>query len=383
MSEIFRTYAQRGYVSRRGCEHLNRVLSTCADLYNQELEHWRDSYKETGKSESLFDRMKSFTRTRNSNDFWRGVSVDVGRGVLIRADRAKQSFYRRCKNGEKPGYPRFKPDHRYRTIQLEQTTPAMVRPARHGYVIRIKGLPAVRIRTGIELPHSEDLKAIRITFRGRRVRVSLIYREEVSPLPKHSARVGLDLGVLSRMTTSDGERIERREIDRGELRRKQQRLSACKKGSRRFRRRRRILANAHDRARVRDRNQCHEITTWLVRENGYIALEKLNVQKMTRKGGIRKSGLNRAVREQNWSRIVSQLEYKAAWAGRELVFVDPRNTSQRCSGCGVIVKKSLAERRHVCGRCGLDLDRDHNAALNILQKALLGGAFPRAAGEAA
>ena len=383
MSEIFRTYAQRGYVSRRGCEHLNRVLSTCADLYNQELEHWRDSYKETGKSDSLFDRMKAFTHTRRTDEFWQSVSVEVGRGVLHRAERAKQSFYRRCKNGEKPGYPRFKPDHRYRTIQLEQTSPAMVRPDRHGYVIRIKGLPAVRLRTQVVLPPSEDLKAIRITFRGRRVRVSLTYREEVSPLPKSSARVGLDLGVLSRITTSDGERIERRQLDREELRRKQQRLSACRKGSRRYRKRRRILANAHDRARVKNRNQCHEITTRLVRDNGYIALEKLNVRKMTRKGGTRKRGLNRSITEQNWSRIVSQLECKAAWAGRELVFVDPRNTSQRCSGCGVIVKKSLAERRHVCGRCGLVLDRDHNAALNILCKALSGGAFPEAAGEAA
>ena len=383
MTEIFRTYSQRGYVSRRGCAHLNRVLSSCADLYNSELEHWRDSYKQTGKSQSLFERMKSFTKTRNTDEFWRGVSVDVGRGVLVRAERAKKSFYRRVKNKEKPGYPRFKPHHRYRTIQLEQTTPAMVRPARRGYVVRIKGLPSVRLRTDIELPPPEDLKAIRITFRGRRVRVSLIYREEVSPLPKNSARVGLDLGVLSRMTTSDGERIERRQIDRGALRRKQQRLAACEKGSRRFRRRRRILANAHDRAQVRDRNQCHEITTRLVRENGYIALEDLDIGKMTRKGGARKRGLNRAVREQNWSRIVSQLKIKAAWAGRELVFVDPRNTSQRCSGCGVIVKKSLAERRHVCGRCGLVLDRDHNAALNILQKALSGGVLPEAAGEAA
>ena len=383
MSEIFRTYSQRGYVSRRGCAHLNRVLSCCAELYNSELDHWRDSYAKTGTSDSLFDRFKAFTNIRNADEFWRSVSVEVGRGVMHRADRAKKSFYRRCKNGEKPGYPRFKPHHRYRTIQLEQTTPAMVRPDRHGYVIRIKGLPAVRLRTGIELPPSEELKAIRMTFRGRRVRVSLTFREEVSPLPKSSARVGLDLGVLSRMTTSDGERIERRQIDREELRRKQQRLSACKKGSRRFRRRRRILANAHDRAQVRDRNQCHEITTRLVRENGYIALEKLNVRKMTRKGGIRKRGLNRSISEQNWGLITGQLRYKAAWAGRKLVFVDPRNTSQRCSGCGVVVTKSLAVRRHVCGRCGLDLDRDHNAALNILQKALLGGVFPRAAGEAA
>ncbi|MDE2862313.1 MAG: transposase, partial [Chloroflexota bacterium] len=77
-----------------------------------------------------------------------------------------------------------------------------------------------------------------------------------------------------------------------------------------------------------------------------------------------------------------QLIYKAESAGRELIFVDPRNTSQRCSSCGAMVKKGLEEKRHVCD-CGLDIDRDHNAALNILQKALAGGAIPAAAGEAA
>jgi putative transposase len=381
MPGTFRTYQHRGHVTRRGCDRLNRVLSGCADLYNSELEHWRTSFKESGRSDSLFDRMKAFTVARNADPFWESVSVNVGRGVLARADRARKAFYRRVKNGEKPGYPRFKPQQRYRTIQLEQTTPAMVRPDRRGYAVRIKGLPVIRIRTGRGLPPSEDLKSIRITFRGRRVSVSLVYAVEVDPLPPNPARVGLDLGVLSRITTSEGERIERRRVDREEIAAKQRRLSACKKGSRRFRQRRRILANAHDRARVKDRNQCHRITTDLVRRYGLIAVEKLDKKKMTRSGGARKRGLNRSIMEQSWGRIVDQLIYKAAWAGRELVFVDPRNTSQRCSNCGATVKKSLSVRRHVC-KCGLDLDRDHNAALNILQKALAGGAIPAAAPEA-
>ena len=111
-------------------------------------------------------------------------------------------------------------------------------------------------------------------------------------------------------------------------------------------------------------------------------MEKLDKQKMTRSGGVRKRGLNRSIMEQSWGRIVSQLKCKAESAGREIVFVDPRNTSQRCSGCGATVKKGLSVRRHVC-ECGLDLDRDHNAAINILQKALAGGTFPAAVPETA
>lgn len=382
MPETFRTYQERGYLSRRGCQRLNRVLAECTDLYNAELQLWRDQYMESGKSDSLFERTKAFTVIRNSDPFWESVSVHVGRGVLIRMEGARKAFYRRCKAGEKPGYPRFKSYRRYRTIQIEQVTPSMVREDGRGYAVRIKGLPVVRLRTKRKLPPAEVLKTIRITFRGRRPSVSLTYAVNIEFLPPSRAKVGLDMGVLNRITTSEGERIERRRPDRDDIASKQRRLSACRKGSIRFRRRRRVLANAHDRARVKDRNRCHEITTDLVRRFRFIALENLDKPKMTRSGGAKKRGLNRSIMEQSWGRITQQLIYKAGSAGRELVFVDPRNTSQRCSSCGAMVKKALEERRHVCG-CGLCIDRDHNAALNILQKALAGGAFPAAAGEAA
>ena len=358
------------------------MLAESADFYNSELQLWRDQFKETGKSDSLFDRMKAFTVKRNSDEFWGSVSLHVGRGVLRRMDRARQAFYRRCKAGEKPGYPRFKPQHRYRTIQIEQVTPAMVRPAKRGYAIRIKGLPIVGIRTNRKLPPVEDLKTIRITFRGRRPSVNLTYAVEIESLPKTGARVGLDMGVIARITTSEGERIDRRMPDRDEIAGKQRRLSACAKGSRNFRKRRRILANAHSRSSVRDRNRCHRITTALVRRYDLIAVEDLDVGRMTKSGGKRKAGLNRSINEQSWGRITQQLVYKAESAGRELRFVDPRNTSQRCSSCGAMVRKGLEVRRHRCA-CGLDLDRDHNAALNILAKALAGGVLPAAAGEAA
>lgn len=383
MTKPMRTFRQRGYLaSRNACDRLNDVLTECAELYNSELETWRKQCKETGRSDSLFERMKAFTVTRNSDNFWKGVSVMVGRGVLCRADRAKKSYYRRLETGDKPGYPRFKTHNRYRTIQLEQADPAMIKPDCSGYRMTIKGLPVIRLRTKRVLPPSEGLKSIRITFRGRRVGVSLIYEVEMEPLPHNSSRVGLDMGVLARITTSDGEKIGRRISDREEIVRKQRGMSACKKGSRRFRKRRRILANAHDRSKVKDRGRCHEITTELVRRHGFIALEDLDKRKMTRSGGVRKRGLNRSILEQTWGRIVSQLLYKAAWAGRELAFVNPRDTPRSSVRGGVKVKKSLQERMHRCG-CGLVLDRDHNAAINILNKALGGGTIPPAVGETA
>ena len=90
MPTTFRTFQQRGVLSRRGCDRLNQVLSECA-----ELEEWRRSYKECGKSDSLFDRMKAFTRTRSQDPFWGTLSVDIGRGALTRAESTKQALYRR------------------------------------------------------------------------------------------------------------------------------------------------------------------------------------------------------------------------------------------------------------------------------------------------
>ena len=384
MATAHQSFACRGYARHAGIGRLNLVLAQCADLYNEELEVWRDTYEATGKSPSAYSRQKALTRRRKSDPVWEQLSVQIARGVLQRADRAKRAFYRRCKAGESPGYPRFKPRHRYRTLETAEATPAMVNARKRGYAVCIKGLPTIRIHPSRELPPSDQLASVRLTFRGRRLQVSLTYAVEKAPLPLSDRMVGLDMGVTQRITDSTGHVTERRDVDadRAEIERKARRLSACHKGSRRWRQRRRILANAHDRIETRRRNEDHRITTELIRTNGLIAVEALNVKAMTTRGGMRKRGLNRAISEQSWGRVHQQLTYKAAWAGRRLIPVNPQYTSQRCSDCGVVVKKPLAQRWHSCA-CGAEYDRDHNAARNILALALAGGPLPAADLESA
>ena len=99
-------------------------------------------------------------------------------------------------------------------------------------------------------------------------------------------------------------------------------------------------------------------------------MEDLKVSNM-----IRHRTLARSIADASWSRFVSMLEYKAEKAGAHLVRVDPRNTSQKCSGCGELVPKSLAVRTHACPSCGLVIDRDHNASLNILRAGIGAGAL--------
>ena len=380
MIKIHKTYQHRAYTSRVGYETLAEVMRESARLYNAALEEWRWAYR-AGVSISLYSQYRELTAIRAGDAFWGSMSIQVGRGVLSRADRARQAFYRRVKAGETPGYPRFKSSRRWHTIELANVTPSMVKPRGSYCAIRIKGLPEIRLRKGLNLP--EDVpKALTITLRGRRLFVNLTYEVELATLPESEAAVGVDMGVSDRLALSNGEHMGRRRKPNAKLRRAQRRLSTCKKGSHRWRKRRAVLANQQHRERIRNRNECHRITTDLVRRFGLIAVEDLAIKNMTRSaagtlenpgtGVAQKRGLNRSISEQTWGMIRHQLTYKAGWAGREMVVVDPRFTSQRCSGCGTVSAEHRQRKRYNCAECGMTEDADVNAARNVLHKALAG-----------
>ena len=380
MTIFHRTYQHRAYTSKAGYERIAEVLRESARLYNAALEEWRWAYT-AGVSVSLYSQYRELTAIRAGDAFWGGMSVNVGRGVLRRADRARQSFYRRVSSGETPGYPRFKSWRRWHTIELANVAVSMLRPRGDYCAIRIKGLPEIRLRKGLALPEGV-LKALSVTLRGRRLFVNLTYEVELEALPGSVAAVGIDMGVSDRLALSNGERVGRRRKASKRFARMQRRLSGCRKGGHRWRKRKSVLANHQYRERVRNRNECHGVTTELVRRFGLIALEDLPVKNMTAsaKGTLenpgrnvrQKAGLNRSITEQTWGLLRSQLAYKAEWAGRELVAVDPKFTSQRCSECGVVSAEHRQRKRYDCAECGMTEDADVNAARNILHKALAG-----------
>ena len=381
---VLKTYQQRAYTSKAGYERIAEVLRESARLYNAALEEWRWAYK-SGVSVSLYSQYRELTAIRAGDPFWGDISVQVGRGVLRRADRARQSFYRRASNGETPGYPRFKSSRRWHTIELANVDISMLRPRGDYCAIRIKGLPEIRLRKGVALPEDTP-KALSITQRGRRLFVNLTYEVGIVTLPRSDAAVGIDMGVSDRLALSNGERVERRRKPNKQLAGMQRRLSGCKKGGHRWRKRKAVLANHQHRERVRNRNECHWITTDLVRRFGLIAVEDLNISNMTRSaagtlensgtGVAQKRGLNRSITEQTWGLLRTQLAYKAEWASRELAVVDPKFTSQRCSCCGVVSAEHRQRKRYDCAECRMTEDADINAARNILHKALAGRRTP-------
>jgi len=190
---------------------------------------------------------------------------------------------------------------------------------------------------------------------------------ESVPLPASEKQIGIDLGVSQLAVTSDGERIESPQFLRKsekKLKQKQRTVSQKKLGSSRRRKAVRELASVYEKVANQRKDYAHKESRKLVNEYGLIAFEDLNIQ-----GMLKNHRLAKSIADSGWNQLVQFVTYKAERAGRQVVKVNPSGTSQRCSNCEEIVKKSLAVRVHQC-LCGYIRDRDENAAINILKLAL-------------
>ena len=319
---------------------------------------------------TLYDQMKGLTSQRKDDPEGLGsVAVKAERGMLMRLDRAFKAFFRRCKVGGEAGVSSIPAhcedgDHRRRRPKA-----TLVKKRARGYAIRPKGFPTIRIFPSRPLPDGCPLKALRIVRKPNRVYVDLTYEVEKPPLPKCESSVGIDLGVRKRAVLSTGERIERKRRDWGRSESSRERSPGARRFPRPGRKRIVQLSRLRHRESVRNRNACHRLSSRIIREHGLIAVEKLNIQGMVTKGS-KKKGLNREILTQSWGLLRNQLQYKAEWAGREFVEVNPAYTSQDCHRCGARHDPGRSETFR-CRACGLGMDRDHNAALNILRAGFL------------
>ena len=378
MIAVYTTFQLRCHIRKGGHRRMAEVCGMLNCLYNAALQERRDAYRMAGVGISLYQQMVELTGIRQDSTEWAALDVNLGRGVLRRLDRAMNAFFRRIKEGGTPGFPRFKPMSRFRCIELAQPRPGMVKLSADGRKARIavKGLPAIQLRLKRPLPSSQDLKSLRLVRRPSGWYADLTYAVQKEALAPCNYAVGIDLGVNNRLALSTGEMVQGH--SHPSVAPLQQAIARCRKGSRRQRQLYRQLAGLRRRQAVRNRNECHLITTDIVRRFGRIAVEKLEIGNMTRsaagtveepgKNVAAKSGLNREILARSWGIIISQLRYKAAWAGREFVEVNPRYTSRTCSGCGQQTPQS-EYRTYRCGVCGAVFDRDFNAAVNVRKRA--------------
>ena len=361
---MIRTYKCRVKLSRSGHEALTKVFGMCATLYNACLESRIDCYKKTRKSRTYYDQCKELTEVRADDPEYAGISVQVFRGVVGRIDKAYKSFFRRVESKEKAGFPRFKSSRRWRTIEINDQCQHMLKREGNKIVLKIKGFSQIELKTSGELPPNEILKAIRITRKALRTEVALSYDLPTPETKPVTNPVGIDMGISKRLTLSNGETVEKREIDRKKIIRQQRSVSRKVKGSNNWKKAVLLLAKQWQRVSDGERDHLHRLTSEIVRTYDFIAVEKLITKNMLRNGK-----LARSISEQTWEKLITLLNEKAERAGIKIVEVDPKGTSQECSSCGATVKKSLSVRTHKCS-CGYEADRDVNAALNILHRGL-------------
>ncbi len=355
---MIRTYKCRAKLTRSGHEALSRVFGMCATLYNACLEERIDCYKKTGESRSYYDQCKALTEVRADDSEYGDISVQVFRGVVGRIDKAYKRFF---KHG---GFPRFKSSGRWRTIEINDQCWQMLRREGQKLVLRIKGLPRIEVKTERELPPNTLLKAIRITRKPLRTEVALSYELPTPEAKPVSNPVGIDMGISKRFTLSNGETMEKRKMDRRRLIQLQRSVSRKRKGSNNRKKAVSLLAKEWQRLTDKERSYLHRLTSEIVRMYDFIAVERLETKKM-----LRNRRLARSMSEQTWGKFAVLLNEKAESAGVTVVQVNPEGTSQECSSCGAEVKKELSTRVHRCN-CGLVLDRDVNAAINILHRGI-------------
>lgn len=354
-------YKYRLRPSKRQHADLTRILESQRELYNAALESRISCYAKTGKTLSHYDQCKELTELRKYADF-SSVPANLQRGTLKRVDHAYKAFFRRLKNKEKKaGFPRFKGKNSWHSFSFREFSGITLRDRR----LSFKGLTGtLRIKFHRKLPEGKLLSChfgrdVKGWFVGFQVEV------KAPSLPKTGKCVGVDVGLSSLAFLSDGKSIPNPCITRRhakELRRRQRRMCRRKKGSNGRRKARESVARLHMRIRNSRATYLHQTSARLVREYDLIAVERLNVK------GLASGRIAKAVNDAGWGALKQMLIYKAAKAGKSLIEVDPRNTTQACSGCGVIVPKGLKDRWHECPDCGLSLDRDENAARNILAR---------------
>jgi putative transposase len=386
-----KTFKYRLYPTKSQIEKLQWTLDRCREVYNAALQERREAWKYERKSISKYDQHHDLVEIRNEiRPEYQQIGSHVLRNVVNRVDKAYQGFFRRVKNGEKAGYPRFQGKNRYDSFCF----PDLAGWKLEGNKLHLTKFGAFKIKLHREI--QGKIKSCTIKREGKHWYVAFVCEmEQCQQSPYTDDIIGIDLGVLHLATLSTGDVIENpRHYRRAEkkLVKLQQALSRKKRGSNRRKKAAQRVAKAHRKIRNQRQDFLHKQSRQLVNTYQTLVFEDIKPANLSKapkpkqdeegkylpNGASAKAGLNKSILDAGWSTFIMMCEYKAECAGTvQVIKVNPKYTSQICSGCGQVRKKELSERWHSC-ECGCELDRDHNAAINILKlgKKVLAGTQP-------
>ncbi|GGJ30696.1 RNA-guided endonuclease InsQ/TnpB family protein [Streptomyces brasiliensis] len=385
-------FLMRPTVGQEGA--LTAMLRDHCTLYNAALQERRDAYRHASKTTIRYGQQSAQLKDIRTYDpdqaRW---SFSSQQATLRRLDKAFAAFFRRVKSGEKPGYPRFRSNKRFDTVDFPKDGDGCRWDATpHDPVTRVRLQGVGHVKVHQHRPVVGKVKTISVKREGRRWYVVLTADQaQPEPLPATGAVVGIDMGIANFLADSNGEFVPNPRHGAkaaAKLEAPQQALSRCKRGSKRRRKAVEVVARLHRKVRRQRLDHAHKTALDLVRGNDFIAHEDLKIRNMSKapapkpdaerpgaflpNGASAKAGLNRSIADAGWGVFLAILAAKAEGAGREVMAVDPRNTSRRCPECGHTAKENRpTQEKFHCQECDHQAHADTVGALNVLRAGLV------------
>ena len=359
-----RSYKFRIYPSKQEEEKLRWTLDQCRFVYNQMLEGLNKQ-----KKPNRNELQKSIPELKEVYPGLKNVYSKVLQYEPYRLFSNLRSLSRLKKKGKKVGSLRFKGAGWFKTITYNQSGFKLLKTGKRCDGLHLSKIGDIKIRAHREVAGHIKQITVKQYRSGKWFALFSVTKElPESKIMRTQKQIGIDLGLMNYVHDSDGTRVDHPHYLNESLKRlqkQQRRLSRKKKRSNNRTKQKLKVAIVHEKVLNQRNDFLHKLSHMYVNNYGMIAVEKLNI-----KGLIKISYNVRNLMDASWNKFLQMLRYKAESAGTLVIEVNPRGTSQKCSSCGQVVKKTLSVRTHNCPYCGLVLDRDHNAAINILKRAV-------------
>jgi putative transposase len=357
-----KTFKYRLYPTPAQERQMFQVLNVCRHWYNMCLAERKYTYALEGRSVSKSEQERTAIQYRKTFSQAQIVFSQTMQTVCADLDKAFQAFFRRVKAGEKPGYPRFKGRHHFHSFAFKQFGAGARLDGRR---LKLYGIGRVPVRW--HRPLEGQVKTVRIIYKaGCWYAAFACEIAAPQPLARTGRVVGVDVGISALATLSDGVKIENPNYYRAaqkKLRALQRQLARCQHGSKNRRKMLLRVQRQQEHVAHQRKDYLEKLCSELIAYCDRIALEKLRIINI-----VRNRHLSKSILDSGWGFFAERLRVKAESAGRDIRFVDPSHTSKCCSKCGAVFADFDLSTRWVECECGLSLDRDHNAALNILKR---------------
>jgi putative transposase len=362
---MIRAYKFRLYPSKLQDTEMRRHLWLSKNLWNELLAHAKQVYEATKKFPKKTE-LQSMVKGK-------GMYSQTQQCVSHRVFESIKRVFTLKKKGISCGFPRFKSFDRMKSLQYPQSGFKL------GAKLKVTPFGEISIKQHRDIKGEVKTLSLKREGSGKWYAI-FTAEEEVTPKKNKGGEVGIDLGLKSFATLSNGEVVSNpRHLRQHEdkLAFLQRNLSRCTKGSKNRYKAKHKVALLHERVANTRRDFLHKLSTSLVSQYSKIVMEDLAPKQMSEKN------FGKSIHDAGWGMFSNMIRYKAESAGCEAVFVDPKNTTKECSKCGVLSKKHLWDRVHLCPSCGYSADRDLNAAQVILKRATLGHSGCNACGVGA